>query len=201
MIHPAWAGSGSVWIPGGCNPSVWVRSGWIRWILWVRGSAALCQRRRLRDARGYAGLIAARELPRDRTTLLVRLMAAGPLLASAVPEVARLPADAAERAVAEPILLQFERMLGQQATRTSDEQEFLTAMQHTWEDARTESRTETQAKAVLTVLRVRGIAVPDAARQRIQAERDLARLERWHERAIVASSIAEVIDDDPNATR
>jgi hypothetical protein len=147
------------------------------------------------------GLIAARELPRDRTTLLVRLMAAGPLLASAVPEVARLPSDAPERAVAEPILLQFERMLGQQATRTSDEQEFLTAMQHTWEDARTESRTETQAKAVLTVLRVRGIAVPDAARQRIQAERDLARLERWHERAIVASSIAEVIDDDPDATR
>jgi hypothetical protein len=156
----------------------------------------------LRDARGYAGLIAARELPRDRTTLLVRLMAAGPLLASAVPEVARLPADAAaERAVAEPILLQFERMLGQQATRTSDEQEFLTAMQRPWEDARTESRTETQVKAVLTVLRVRGIAVPDAARQRIQAERDLARLERWHERAIVASSIAEVIDDDPSATR
>jgi len=70
-------------------------------------------------------------------------------------------------------------------------------MQHTWEDAWTESRTETQAKAVLTVLRVRGVAVPDAARQRIQAERDLARLER----AIVASSTAEVIDDDPNATR
>ncbi|HEX2691733.1 MAG TPA: hypothetical protein VHN14_34220 [Kofleriaceae bacterium] len=35
------------------------------------------------------GLVAARELPRDRTTLLVRLMAAGPLLAAAVPEVAR----------------------------------------------------------------------------------------------------------------
>jgi hypothetical protein len=75
------------------------------------------------------GLIAARELPRDRTTLLVRLMAAGSLLASAVPEVARLPPDAPERAVAEPILLQFERMLGQQETRTSDEQEFLMAMQ------------------------------------------------------------------------
>lgn len=40
------------------------------------------------------GLVAARELPRDRTTLLVRLMAAGPLLASAVPEVARLAPDA-----------------------------------------------------------------------------------------------------------
>jgi hypothetical protein len=71
------------------------------------------------------GLIAARELPRDRTTLLVRLMAAGPLLASAVPEVARLAPDAPERAVAEPILLDFQRMLGQHETRTSDEQEFL----------------------------------------------------------------------------
>lgn len=83
------------------------------------------------------GLVAARELPRDRTTLLVRLMAAGPLLAAAVPEVARLASDAAERAVAEPILLDFQRMLGQHESRTSDEQEFLMAMQQTWEDART----------------------------------------------------------------
>jgi hypothetical protein len=97
--------------------------------------------------------------------------------------------------MAEPILLEFQRMLGQHESRTSDEQEFLMAMQQTWEDARTEGRTETQVKAVLTVLRARGIAVPDAVRRRIQAEQDLARLERWLERASVASSIAEVIDD------
>jgi hypothetical protein len=137
------------------------------------------------------GLVAARELPRDRTTLLIRLMAAGPLLASAVPEVAKLAPDAPERAVAEPILLDFQRMLGQHESRTSDEQEFLMAMQQTWEDVRTAAH----ARDVLTVLRVRGIAVPDAVRQRIQTERDQARLERWLERAIVASSITEVIDD------
>jgi hypothetical protein len=51
------------------------------------------------------------------------------------------------------------------------------------------------ARAVLTVLRVRGIAVPDVARARILAEKDPARLERWHERAILAASVAEVIDD------
>ena len=118
------------------------------------------------------GLVAARELPRDRTTLLVRLMAAGPLLA-------------------EPILLDFQRMLGQHESRTSDEQEFLMAMQQTWEDVRTAAH----ARDVLTVLSMRGIAVPDAVRQHIQAERDPARLERWLERAIVASSITEVIDD------
>ena len=37
-------------------------------------------------------------------------MAAGPLLAAAVPEVAPLAPDASERAVAEPILLDLRRM-------------------------------------------------------------------------------------------
>jgi hypothetical protein len=37
------------------------------------------------------GIVVASELPRDSTTLLVRLMAAGPLLAPAVKEVAALP--------------------------------------------------------------------------------------------------------------
>jgi hypothetical protein len=58
-----------------------------------------------------------------------------------------------------------------------------------------EGRTEEAARAVLTVLRVRGIAVPEAARERILAERDPARLERWHERAILAPSVAEVIGE------
>jgi predicted transposase/invertase (TIGR01784 family) len=64
-------------------------------------------------------------------------------------------------------------------------------------ELRGELKGETAARArdVLTVLRVRGIAVPDAARERILSETDLARLERWHERAILAASVAEVIDD------
>jgi post-segregation antitoxin (ccd killing protein) len=48
---------------------------------------------------------------------------------------------------------------------------------------------------VLTVLRVRGVAVSDAARKRILAEADLPRLERWLEKAIVATSIGDVVDD------
>ena len=54
---------------------------------------------------------------------------------------------------------------------------------------------ETRAGDMLTVLRVRGIAVPDAVRERILAEKDPARLGRWMERAILAASVAEVIDD------
>ncbi|HWU88271.1 MAG TPA: hypothetical protein VN253_13385 [Kofleriaceae bacterium] len=149
------------------------------------------------------GIVVASELPRGSATLLVRLMAGGPLLTQAVKEVAALPPTAHARTVAEPVLLSFQRVLGQASSRTPDEQEFIVAMQSSWEDARAEGRTEgrnegrteTRADAVLTVLRVRGIAVPDAARERILAQKDLELLERWLEKAIIASSIGEVLDD------
>ncbi len=58
-----------------------------------------------------------------------------------------------------------------------------------------EGKVEEAARNLLTVLRVRAIAVPEPARERIVAEKDLERLERWLEKAVVAASIAEVIDD------
>jgi hypothetical protein len=48
---------------------------------------------------------------------------------------------------------------------------------------------------VLTVLRVRGLAVSDTERERILAQDDLTRLERWLERATVAASVVEVLED------
>jgi hypothetical protein len=56
-------------------------------------------------------------------------------------------------------------------------------------------KVEEAARNLLTVLRVRAIAVPDATRERILAEKDPSLLERWLEKAVVAASIAEVIDD------
>src|SRR5262249_51567261 len=124
------------------------------------------------------GLIVASELPRETATLLVRLMAAGPLLAQAVKEVAALPAHAYERAVAEPVLLAFQHMLEQKPSQDPEEQEFIVDLLKGWEIARTEGRTQAQAEALLTVLRVRGVPVSDAARARILAEKDLPCLER-----------------------
>jgi hypothetical protein len=60
---------------------------------------------------------------------------------------------------------------------------------------KTEGRAEEAARAVLTALRVRGITVPEATRERILAQKELLRLERWLEKAIVAASIAEVMDE------
>ncbi|HEY2740063.1 MAG TPA: hypothetical protein VGK45_16765 [Thermoanaerobaculia bacterium] len=47
------------------------------------------------------------------------------------------------------------------------------------------------------MLRVRGIAVPDSIRKRILAQKDPEKLERWLEKAAVASSITAVLDE-PN---
>jgi len=60
-----------------------------------------------------------------------------------------------------------------------------------------QGRTEEAARNLLTVLRVRGLAVPDDIRERILAQKDPERLERWLEKAAVVSSVAAVIDE-PN---
>jgi hypothetical protein len=52
-----------------------------------------------------------------------------------------------------------------------------------------------EAKAMLTVLRARGIAVPDAVRERILAQKDPKQVERWLEKAATAASIADVLDE------
>ena len=64
-------------------------------------------------------------------------------------------------------------------------------------EGRTEGRAEEAARNVLAVLRVRGIAVPDDIRERILAQKEPERLERWLEKAAVAASVAAVIDE-PN---
>ena len=60
---------------------------------------------------------------------------------------------------------------------------------------RAEGRAEEAARAVLMVLRVRGMAVPDTVRERILAEKDAERLERWLEKAALATSVAAVLDE------
>jgi hypothetical protein len=141
------------------------------------------------------GIVVASELPRDRSSLLVRLMVAGPLLVQAIDDLSALPADAYERDVAEQILLRLRRSLSKKSKPTLEEQEFIVTMQDTWASARALGRAEEAVRAVLTVLRARGIDLPKAAHDRILAQKDPERLERWLEKAAVAASVAEVLDE------
>lgn len=144
------------------------------------------------------GIAVAGELPRDRSTLLVRLMAAGPELADAIAELWALPSDAHERTVAEGILLRLQGRLSRMPSRTPEEEEFFVTVLSSWKEVKAEAfalgRAHGEASALLTVLRSRGIPVPDSARERILAEKDPARIERWIERAAVAASLVDVLD-------
>ena len=101
-----------------------------------------------------------------------------------------------------PLVVHF-GLAGRDEQRTNEEDDVSAEIQAWYEDykrqlrdeGRNQGRAEEAARAVLTVLRARGIPVPDAARERIVVEKDTARLSRWLERAATASSIAEVVDD------
>lgn len=54
---------------------------------------------------------------------------------------------------------------------------------------------EGEARALLTWLRSRGIDVPEAARERILAEKAPERVMSWIERAVTATTLAQVLDD------
>jgi hypothetical protein len=58
-----------------------------------------------------------------------------------------------------------------------------------------EGRAEGLRQGLLTVLRIRDIAVSDAAGERILAEKDPDRLERWLKKAAISWSLSEVLDD------
>ncbi|WP_437279159.1 hypothetical protein WME90_00965 [Sorangium sp. So ce375] len=141
------------------------------------------------------------ELPRTRATLLLRLLGSGRRFREAVADLAALPRDAWEKSVAVPLLLHFG--LDQQEPTANEEDEVSAAIRAWFEEytqqlrdeGRNEGRAEEAARAVLTALRVRGIAVPDILRKRILIEKDPEILERWLERAIVAASIADVLPD------
>jgi len=52
------------------------------------------------------------------------------------------------------------------------------------------------AKAVLDVLAVRSLPIPPSLRRRVSSCRDEQRLRRWLERAITATSAAELFDEE-----
>jgi hypothetical protein len=110
---------------------------------------------------------------------------------------AALPPAAPERAAATEIVVKLRHEFERKANRTAEEEEIMVRMRDTWEGARklgiAEGRAEEAAHAVLTVFEVRGLAVSEADRARILAERDRRRLERWHKRAILAASVAEAL--------
>lgn len=152
------------------------------------------------------GIVSAAELPRDRSTLLVRLMAAGPLLSNALTDLAALPRDAHERAVASQILLALRHALAKKARRSPEEQEFIMRIEIDYEEqlfdkGRKEGREEERVlgarRSLRRVLAARGLVPSRAEAARIDACADLATLDRWLDQAAVAETVEEALRQPP----
>jgi len=147
------------------------------------------------------GIVVASELSRDRSTLLVRLMAAGPLLPQAIEDLSALPPDAHERTVASEILLNLRHALDRKPNRTPEEQELIVSMQNIVERLRNEGRDEgrdegrlAQARtAIRRVLTLRKLVPDHTDEARLDACTDLATLERWLDQALTAQSVVEAL--------
>ena len=82
------------------------------------------------------------------------------------------------------------------ATRTYEYQSNFARRYYTQGEAKGEARgrTEGEARAVLAILRARGIAVPDDIRTRITTCTDLDQLDTWVHRAATATTIHDLLD-------
>jgi hypothetical protein len=138
------------------------------------------------------GLVVASELPRVRSTLLVRLMAAGRAsLRDAMDDLAALPADAHERQVASQTLLDLQHALTGQPQRADEEQEALNDM----EDAFKRLEDAATRRAILRVLARRKLTLSRKEAGLIEACSDRRKLDRWLDRAVTAETVAEVLAD------
>jgi hypothetical protein len=146
-------------------------------------------------------LIVVSDLPVTRDTLLLRILGAGPVLKTAIAELAALPADAPERGVVLPIVL---RLWGERgsATHSAEDEDFYMSTQaivQQWERELLEKGAATGAlkktrDVLMRQLRTRFGNLDAAAESRI-AKATAEELDRWVERVIVAERIDDVFKE------
>jgi hypothetical protein len=148
------------------------------------------------------GLVVVRELPRERATLLLRLMGAGAVLTRAIAELTALPKKAFERILAMPFLIALRREIPQNSADDEERMYLMSTMElyEEWKQ-KTEAkgikkgikkgiekgREETLKQVLVAAYRVRFGALPADLAAVIEATHDVEVLSAWHERIVVGT--------------
>jgi hypothetical protein len=140
----------------------------------------------------YGGIVVTSELPRARDTLLLRLMGAGACLREALAELAALPVETRERAIAEPVLLRCRIDIAKNhANRTSEDEEFMTDTQEIFEEwkreteavglarGRAEGRAEGAAQGLVVIYEIRFGTMSPELKTAVEATKEAATLLDW----------------------
>ena len=135
------------------------------------------------------GLVVIRELPRERSTLLLRLMGAGAVLTEAIADLTALPEGTFERTVAMPVLVALKIHFPQDST-DPEERYLMSMMEELYEQW--EQKTEAKGiekgiekglkKSLIEVYQARFGTVPSEMVAAVEATHDEAVLSRWLKR-------------------
>jgi hypothetical protein len=157
-------------------------------------------------------VLALKELPRTRETLLVRLLGTKKVFRNAINDLARLPPDSGARSIAEPLLLQFkmEQMIaGERGDMTREEvvnspeyqlwyESYLRNQKLLAETHRKEGVRDGEREGVRRVLRKLlqarfGELSAEIVTRLNEAGND--ELERWTDRVLTAATLEQVIEE------
>jgi hypothetical protein len=140
----------------------------------------------------FAGLVVASELPRARDTLLLRLMGSGVCLREALADLAAMPAETRERAIAGPVLLRCRIEIAKEpAGRTSEDEEFMMNTEDAYETWMRETReeglkqglergaAEAIAATLVMIYEIHFGSMPAEVRAVVEATGDRATLLSW----------------------
>jgi hypothetical protein len=136
------------------------------------------------------GLVVLRELPRERSTLLLRLMGAGAVLTEAIADVTALPADAWERTVTVPVLLALRLEIAPYVPDDKERTHLLStmALYEEWvQKTKAEGRAEAMKESLVAAYGVRFGALPADLAAAIETTHDTAVLNLWLERIVVGT--------------
>jgi hypothetical protein len=129
------------------------------------------------------GLVVLRELPRERSTLILRLMSADTVLAEAIADLAALPEDAWERTVAMPVLIALRFEIPQNSADDEERTFLMSTMEQLYDEweqkTKAEAREETLKESLLEVYQARFGTVPSEMVAVVEATHDEAVLSRW----------------------
>ena len=142
-------------------------------------------------------LVVLSELPRERDTLLLRMLGGPALRRQALAELQQLPEDDPARVELVSLLSHVQGIIDRDPrVPRQEKEEIMLNVTEAIEQYKAELRAEGMARAraedVINNFLARGVAVDEAARQRIMACKDLALLRHWLSRAIFAASADEL---------
>ena len=131
------------------------------------------------------GLVVLRELPRERSTLLLRLMGADTVLTKAIADLAALPEDAWERTVAMPVLIALRFEIPQNQADDEERTYLMSTMElyEQWvQKTKAEGLEQGLKQSLIAVYQARFGTLPSEIAAAIESTHDTAMLNRWLDR-------------------